>query len=177
MLNEEAFAMFIAYRKQIRKPVKPVSENALRIKLEKMGSVEVQLECVNRSISNSWQGLFEPDKNTTKRAFEPVVKTPKQMEFDNAQMQSANERSTAFWNKLEPTPLNSLKKCEAILSRYNVTGDSLNVDKMTRLSEVVAGHIRNCDPTDVLGEPNLHVMVRQLFKEAGVRRLKERAAA
>lgn len=153
-----------------------VEESLIETKLLTFGAA--QAEVVAQAIKSKWRNLY-PLKSVVihPEMVLPGQKTEKHKQFDLHQFDSQNERSTARWNKLEPTALNSLKKCEAILSRYNVTGDSLNVEKMARLSEVVAGFIRNCDPTDVLGDPNLHVMVRQLFKEAGVRRLKERAAA
>jgi len=154
-----------------------VEESLIETKLLTFGAA--QAEVVAQAIKSKWRNLYPLKAKVVihPEMVLPGQKTEKHKQFDLHQFDSQNERSTAQWNKLEPTPLNSLKKCEAILSRYNVTGDSLNVEKMAQLSEVVAGHIRNCDPNDVLGEPNLHVMVRQLFKEAGVRRLKERAAA
>ena len=171
MLNEEAFAMFLAYRKQIRKPVKPVSENALRIKLEKMGSVETQLECINRSISNSWQGIFPPDTSTVKRAFQPVtVKTDKQLAADSQALQSANERSGTHWDT-STDPLAKLLLCEALLGRYTVTGQTGDTEKMESLREITAKHIRAAKPSEIIGNPHLNGLVRFLFSEKGIRRL------
>ena len=172
MLNQEALTMFLEYRKQIRKPVKPVSENALRIKLEKMGSVETQLECVNRSISNSWQGIFPPNTSTVKRAFQPVTtKTPKQVEFDESQFAAQNERSGTHWDT-STDPLAKLLLCEALLGRYTVTGQCGDTEKMEALREVTAKHIRAAKQSEIVGNPHLIGLVRFLFGERGIRRLK-----
>ena len=171
MLNQEAFAMFIDYRKSIKKPVKTVSEHALRIKLEKMGSIEVQLECVNRSISNSWQGIFPPDTSAVKRAFQPTTKTEKQLAADSQALQSANERSGTHWDT-STDPLAKLLLCEALLGRYTVTGQCGDKDKMEALREITAKHIRAAKPSEIVGNPHLSGLVRFLFGERGIRRLK-----
>ena len=172
MLNQEDLTMFLEYRKQIKKPVKPVSENALRIKLEKMGSVEVQLECVTRSISNGWQGIFPPDTSTVKRAFQPVtVKTDKQLAADSQALQSANERSGTHWDT-STDPLAKLLLCEALLARYTVTGQTGDHDKIDSLREITAKHIRAAEPSEVLCNPHLNGLVRLLFNERGIKRLK-----
>ena len=174
MLNQEAITMFLEYRKQIKKPVKSVSEDALRIKLEKMGSVEVQLECVNRSISNGWQGIFPPD--TVKRAFQqPTAKTPKQVEFDESQFAAQNERAASHWES-STDPLAKLLLCEALLGRYTVTGQTGDTEKMESLREVTAKHIRAAKPSEVLGNPHLSGLVRFLFSEKGIRRLQASCA-
>lgn len=173
MLNEEAFTTFLDYRKSIKKPVKSVSEDALRIKLEKMGTVETQLECVNRSISNGWQGIFPPD--TVKRAFQPTTKSPKQIEFDESQFAAQNERAATHW-ELSTDPLAKLLLCEALLARYTVTGQCGDHDKMESLREVAAKHIRAAKPSEIIGNPHVHGLVRFLFGERGIRRLKTSCA-
>lgn len=171
MLNQEALTMFLEYRKQIKKPVKSVSENALRIKLEKMGTVETQLECVNRSISNGWQGIFPPDTSTVKRAFQPSTKTPKQVEFDESQFAAQNERAATHWDT-STDRLAKLLLCETLLARYAVTGQIGDQDKMGSLREVTAKHIRSAEPSEVLGNPHTNGLVRFLFGEPGIKRLK-----
>ena len=170
MLNQEAFAMFLEYRKQIRKPVKPVSENSLKIKLEKMGSIQVQQSCVDMSIANSWQGLFPPNTSTVKRAFQPVTtKTPKQVEFDESQFAAQNERASTHWDT--STALGKLLLLEALLARYSVTGQCGDKDKMEALREVTAKHIRSAKPSEIVGNPHITGLVRFLFGERGIRRL------
>ena len=171
MLNQEALIMFLEYRKQIKKPVKSVSENALRIKLEKMGSVETQLESINRSISNGWQGIFPPDTSTVKRAFQPTAKTTKQVEFDESQFAAQNERSGTHWDT-STDPIAKLLLCEALLARYTVIGQTGDTEKMNSLREITAKHIRAAKPLEVLGNPNLNGLVRLLFNERGIKRLK-----
>ena len=170
MLNQEAITMFLEYRKQIKKPVKAVSEHALRIKLEKMGSVETQLECVNRSISNGWQGIFPPDTSTVKRAFQPSTKTAKQVEFDESQFTAQNERAASHWESSTNT-LDKLLLCESLLARYTVTGQCGDQDKMDSLREITAKHIRAAKPLEVLGNPHTIGLVRSLYGERGIRRL------
>lgn len=60
------------YRKQIRRPIKPVSVPAAQLKLAAYG--EDQAEVVEQSIANGWQGLFEPRKAAKKPEKEsPIV--------------------------------------------------------------------------------------------------------
>lgn len=55
-LNSQAWQQYEAYRREIRKPIKPASVLAAQRKLAGFGSD--QSAVVEQSIANSWQGLF-----------------------------------------------------------------------------------------------------------------------
>lgn len=56
-LNHDAWKRWVNYRKEIRKPLKPVSIPAAQRKLAAFGSDQTAV--VEQSIANGWQGLFE----------------------------------------------------------------------------------------------------------------------
>ena len=59
-LNLEAWKQWIDYRKEIKKPLKPVSVKAAQKEMAKLG--DDQIAAVEKSIANGWQGLFAPGK-------------------------------------------------------------------------------------------------------------------
>tara|TARA_R110002020_G_scaffold292877_5_gene508324 strand:+ start:826 stop:1104 length:279 start_codon:yes stop_codon:yes gene_type:complete len=69
ILNEQALSEWIAYRKEIKKPLKPMTIDRVKKKLLKYDH-ETQEAMVEQSIENGWQGLFEvknviqPKQNT-----------------------------------------------------------------------------------------------------------------
>ena len=175
-INELAITQFIEYRKSIKKSVKPASLEALRFKLSRMGDKNQQQACVDRSIANGWQGIFPPDTSTTKRAFQPVTtKTAKQVEFDESQFAAQNERAVSAWES-STDHLAKLLLCEALLGRYTVTGQTGDTEKMNSLREITAKHIRAAEPSEVLGNPHNIGLVRFLFGERGIRRLRASCA-
>jgi hypothetical protein len=63
-LDPAAWDRFAAYRRQIRKPIKPASVQAAQRKLAGFG--EDQADVVEQSIANSWTGLFAPKDDMKK---------------------------------------------------------------------------------------------------------------
>lgn len=64
----ELFSQFIAFRKEIKKPLTPTAEKVLIQKLEKFDKQGYDVNYILReSITNRWQGVFEP-KNGGKKA-------------------------------------------------------------------------------------------------------------
>jgi hypothetical protein len=59
-LNEHAWHTWLAYRKQIRKPLKEFSHDAAKKRLASFG--DGQMEAVLTSIANGWTGVFPPGK-------------------------------------------------------------------------------------------------------------------
>ncbi|MFD0669698.1 hypothetical protein ACT80S_18415 [Ramlibacter sp. MAHUQ-53] len=57
-LDVEAWEQWVAYRKQIKKPLKPASMAAAQEAMLEFGAG--QAEAVRQSIANGWQGLFAP---------------------------------------------------------------------------------------------------------------------
>ena len=169
-LDEAAWERGVAFRKAIRKPIKPASEQAMKLKLSRYGAE--QGEVVDQSISNQWQGLFDL-KKAAPRPGEKVEKTDKQKAADVARHAEYDERAARRWGKLEPTPLNRLKLCEAYLARLTLS-DPPDRDAVERLRDAAAAALRIADAIEVLNDPHLVGMVRQLFGERGLGRLRNR---
>jgi hypothetical protein len=169
-LDEAAWERWVAYRKAIRKPIKEVSEHAMKLKLARFGADQDAV--VSQSIANQYQGLFElKDKKKPDRP----TKSPEQKAADDALFVQAQERSARAWDKLEPSPLNRLKLCDALWARYTFMEDSEDArDRMEWLRGVIAMHLREAEPTEVLADPHLRTMVFCLFGPRGISRLKER---
>ena len=167
-LDEQAWEQWAAYRKAIRKTIKPASEHAAKLKLSRFGAD--QQAVVEQSIANQYQGLFEL-KKAAPRPGEKVEKTDKQRAADVARHAEQDAWNARAWGKLEPTPLNRLKLCEAYLARLTISPDA---DAMERLRDSTAAALRSADAAEVLGHPHLMSMVRQLFGERGLNKLKKR---
>lgn len=173
-LDLEAWDRWLAYRKAIRKTIKDASVHAMQVKLARFG--KDQAEVVNQSISNQWQGLFELKK--AKPGFgEKPVKTEKQIAADAEALEYANGVSRRYWDSLEPNPYNRLKLCDALWARYTVTPDQHIAERLEWLKDVVALHLRDADPAQVLGDSGLQTMVWCFFGARGIERLKAKAAA
>jgi hypothetical protein len=169
-LDEAAWERWVAYRKAIRKPIKEVSEHAMKLKLSRFGAD--QQAVVEQSIANQYQGLFEL-KKAAPRPGEKVEKTDKQKATDVARHAEQDERSARQWGKQEPTPIHRLKLCEAYLARLTLS-DPPDRDAVERLREAAAAALRIADAIEVLNDPHLAGMVRQLFGERGLNKLKKR---
>ena len=167
-LDEAAWERWVAYRKAIRKPIKEVSEHAMKLKLSRFGADQDAV--VEQSIANQYQGLFEL-KKAAPRPGEKVEKTDKQKAADVARHAEQDDWNARAWGKLEPTPLNRLKLCEAYLARLTISPDA---DALERLRDSTAAALRSADAAEGLGHPHLMSMVRQLFGERGLNRLKAR---
>jgi hypothetical protein len=168
-LDEAAWEQWVAYRKAIRKTIKPASEHAMKLKLSRFGAD--QQAVVDQSIAGQYQGLFELHKKAAPRLGEKVEKTDKQRAADVARHAEQDAWNARGWDKLEPTPLNRLKLCEAYLARLTISPDA---DALERLRDSTAAALRSADAAEVLGHPHLMSMVRQLFGERGLNKLKKR---
>ncbi len=58
----EAWATWIEYRKEMKKPLKPTTVKAQWKELVKWGE-QKSIDAIEQSIKNGWQGLFEPRQN------------------------------------------------------------------------------------------------------------------
>lgn len=67
-LDREAWGIWVAYRSEIKKPIRPCSVAAAQRRMAAMG--KDQMAAVENSIANSWQGLFPPKEpdNGSRRA-------------------------------------------------------------------------------------------------------------
>ena len=73
-LDAAAWARWVAYRAEIRKPLKPASHQAAMTALARYGAQ--QSAVVDQSISNGWQGLFDLKPGATTTASAKPVKPP-----------------------------------------------------------------------------------------------------
>ena len=140
----------------------------MKLKLSRFGADQDAV--VEQSIANQYQGLFEL-KKAAPRPGEKVEKTDKQKAADVARHAEQDDWNARQWGKLEPTPLNRLRLCEAYLARLTISPDA---DALERLRDSTAAALRSADAAEVLGHPHLMSMVRQLFGERGLNRLKAR---
>ncbi len=71
-----------------------------------------------------------------------------------------------------------LRLCDALLARYGISAgpDRTDIpDRVEWLKGVTAEWIKRATPADVIGDPHVRGLVRKLFGEAGVNRLRDRA--
>lgn len=170
-LDKSAWERWVTFRKAIRKPIKPASEQAMKLKLARYGADQAAV--VDQSISNQWQGLF--DLKDKKKPDKPT-RTPEQQAAADAQFQQSQERAIKGWDKQEPTPLVKLKLADALLARYSVSQDEPgHGERMEWLRGRVAELLRDAVATEVYGDPALRSMVLMFWGEKGVFRLQARA--
>lgn len=85
------------------------------------------------------------------------------------------QRSRAYWDEaVRQSPLQRLRYYDARLARAGFSGDPAERE---RVKERVAELIREVGASVVLTDPDVISMVRELFGERGVQRLKDRATA
>ena len=171
-LNQEAWDRWVAYRTAIKKPIKPASENAMKLKLARYG--ESQAEVVDQSIANQWQGLF--DLRVVKLApGEKPKKTREQVAADTARHEFYDAQSERFWREYTQDPIGELRMMDAVLARITINRyDDSYAEKMSVFREKLAEKIAAADATKVYGDPHLRSMVLQVWGDRGVSRLKAR---
>lgn len=179
-LNETAWDQWKAYRSAIKKPIKPVSEDAMKLKLSRMGDAETQQKIVDQSISNQWQGLFEL-KAPAKQPFDPhapKTRTVEQQKAADAVFEHAVRENEKTWRELsaQNVLIGELMLAEALMSRYDLQReDVFYEERVRRLRDSVADRLRQADAAEVLKNLTILRLVRRLFNEAGVIRLENRA--
>ncbi len=171
-LNEQAWERWKAYRVAIRKPIKPASEDAMKLKLQRYGADQEAV--VEQSISNGYQGLFDLKKSRPAPGERPV-KTDKQVAADLEHFQYQQRQSEKFWNSQGLTSLNRLKLCEALWARYTVTEDSFTEERISWLKDVVRKYVKEVNARELLGEPGLMTMVWCFYGKKGVDYVRSRA--
>ena len=173
-LDQSAWERWVAFRKAIRKPIKPASEHAMKLKLARYGAQQEAV--VNQSIENQWQGLF--DLKVAKPApGDKPVKTDKQIAADNERVAALESRSESNWSRhMLGEDLGRLKLCDALLARYTLRQDEIgHAERMDWLRGRAAEALREVGAGLVVNEPSLLSMIRSLWGEKGVYRIKARA--
>ena len=171
-LDQEAWTRWVAYRVSIKKPIKPASENAMKLKLSRYGND--QAEVVDQSIANQWQGLFDLKK--TLAPGEKPKKTREQIAADDANWQWKIQQAEKTAHSIAADPIGELRMLDAVLARLTFQQDDPSYhDRLEQLKSKAAAKIGALQPKVVLGHPDLRGMVRQLWGERGVTRLAMRA--
>jgi hypothetical protein len=179
-LNKEAWDRWVQYRSAIKKPIKEISAEAMKLKLCKMGDYEAQSKIIDQSISNQWQGLFEL-KQPSKQPYDPHAekkRTPEQQKAADAAFESALKSNEWGWKQTikEQPVIGELLREEAILCRIELEPEgAMRDEKVQRLKENVGNLLRAADPSKVLNNLTLRRLVLKLFNDAGLRRLEQRA--
>lgn len=173
-LDQEAWDRWVAFRKAIRKPIKTVSEQAMKIKLGRYGTDQAAV--VDQSIANQWQGLFDLKKEKPAPGEKPQ-KSGQQVAADNQRFTQDSDRAASEWNKHGVSDaLGKLRLVEATLARYQMRSEEHgHLERMDWLRERAGDLLRNVAPGDAYGDLRILCMVRSLFGERGVTRLRERS--
>lgn len=175
-LDLEAWARWLAYRTAIKKPLKPMSEEAAKMKLARFGADQAAV--VDQSIANGWQGWFAlPKEKVDPHA--PKVRTSAQKAADEAHWEFLNKQSCKEWDKVLQTPLTRLKLASTLLARYDTESDQGSLalaEKKSWLKDRCAELLREADAAQVLADLECWRLVLRLFNSPGINRLHQRAA-
>ena len=96
---------------------------------------------------------------------------PSIVSSDISYMVAANQQ---MWAEIATTPLGKLRLADAYLGRISAMAWEVRKMMADELKGMIGGLVRECDPQAVLNDPHLVGMVRQLYGEPGVNRLKTR---
>ena len=178
-LNQEAWDRWEHYRSAIKKPIKPISAEPMKLKLAKMGDYDTQGKIVDQSIANQWQGLFEIKVN--KEAYDPHApkkRTAEQQKTADASFEASLKANEWGWKSAIKTDKThtELLLAEALLCRYDLEPESeLRDEKLQWLKGAVADRLRIADAARVISCLTLKRLVLRLFSDAGLQRLEQRA--
>lgn len=79
-----------------------------------------------------------------------------------------------MWAEIAATPMGKLRLADAYLGRITVGPWETRKMMTDELKGMIGGIVREAKPEDVLGDPHVRGMVRHLYGEAGISRLKRR---
>ena len=88
----------------------------------------------------------------------------------------AAQAAIKHWDEKCQTVIGKLLLADAYLARITVGDWQQRREKTDWLKSYVGPLLREADPKDVLGDPGLVGMVRQLWGEPGVTRLRDKVA-
>ena len=87
----------------------------------------------------------------------------------------ASQAAMRHWDEVKGTVMGRLHLAAAYLARIHVGDWSDRREKMDWLKGYIGPTIREANPAEVLGDSHLVGMVRELFGEKGVTRLRDKA--
>ena len=131
---------------------------------------------MDQSIANQWQGLFDLKKEKPAPGEKPQ-KSTMQVAADQVRFTQASDRAASEWNKHGVSDsLGKLRLVEATLARYQMRSEEHgHLERMEWLRERAGQLLRDVAPGEALGDLRILCMVRSLFGERGVTRLRERS--
>ena len=88
----------------------------------------------------------------------------------------ASQANMRYWDEVKGDVIGRLRLADAYLARINIGEWSQRNERREWLKMRVGELIRSAKAEDVLGDPSLVGMVRDLFGEKGVMRLRARVA-
>lgn len=107
------------------------------------------------------------------RAYPPSVGKSGPQGLPDDRSEYLQRQASASWDKvMRESPLQRLKYYDAKLARAGFSSDPAERE---RLKSRVAELIREAGASNILAEPDVICMVRELFGEKGVQRLRDRA--
>jgi hypothetical protein len=173
-LDSEAWERWKAYRTVIKKPMKPITEEAAKLKFQRYGADQAAV--VDQSIANGWQGLFELQKAKTDPNA-PKKRTREESDAAAKQLEYLDRASGKDWDKAAQTVTGKLLLADALLARYDVEpdqGSAILAGKREWLKIRVGELLREAMPSAVLADFTLRRLVLRLYSDAGLRRLEAR---
>ena len=173
-LNAEAFDRWLAYKKSRKQSYKTVASTRMAaVKLSQMG--EDQEAVVDESISNNWAGLF-PLKKVLQPGEKPK-KTKQQVEADNVRDEWMQSQALKSAQAIAQTPIGALRMLDAVYARLLFQQEEPSFpERLEAFRDRVASALAAAPAKDAAGDPHILTMVRGLWGERGVNRLRDRAA-
>jgi len=87
----------------------------------------------------------------------------------------ASQANVRYWESVKHTPLGKLRLADAYLARIGVGDWSQRAERTSWLKNYVGDILRSLDDaTEAYGDPHVRGMVRELWGELGVTKLKAR---
>lgn len=86
----------------------------------------------------------------------------------------ASQACIKYWDEVKNDPIGRLRLADAYLARITVGDYSQRWERTDWLRSSIGPHVRAADPAAILGDPHLCGMIRQLWGEAGIIRLRTR---
>jgi hypothetical protein len=101
-----------------------------------------------------------------------------QQQIVSSDISWASEANVRYWESVKDNPFHKLRLADAYLARINVGEWTQRYERVSWLKNYVGDILRSMpDVKEAYGDPHVRAMVRELWGEPGVTRLKGRAEA
>lgn len=175
-LNVKAFEQWLGYKKGRKQTYKnALTLRAAADKLAGFGDEDAQQAAVDESISNNWSGLFAARPKKLLPGEKPV-KSREMVAADDRRFEHQTRENQKMWEELAQESIGKLRQIDAMLARLQFSHEAEDfLERLSDLREMAARHLRDCDAKRAYGDPHIRALVRELWGESGVNRLRERA--